>query len=232
VPLFWLVAGAGVGYLLLFAYGLRIANSGQGAVLGPGAMSLNVAWITLLATGERAARQQIIGIAIVLVGVLTILLHDVLSQATHITGFLLIFMASSLWAAHTVASRILALNPLATTAIVSVLNALLVLPMLLVESVRAHLFQASWHSVMIQIVFQGILAAIVALILYAYAIRRIGANNTAVFTPLAPVLTALIGYLLLGDVIDLATGIGLACVVLGVIIGARTKIAPEKKAAA
>src|SRR5512143_2875584 len=128
VPLACLVAGAGVPYVLAFGAGLKIANSGQGAVLGPGANSALVMLLALAALGERPTRRRALGLAITLAGVALVILHDVALGAVRLGGFGLILFASFLWATYTVASRMLHLEPVLNAAVVCCVNAVLFLP--------------------------------------------------------------------------------------------------------
>ena len=216
--LFWLVFGGGAAFVCLFGYGLRIANSGQGAVLGPGALSLNVALISVFVLGDQIGRQRWLGIGIVTAGVLTILLHDVQQGGTRVAGFAMIYAASVISASHTVASRLLSIPPLTVAALVSVGNLLVLLPLLFLGG-YARLAAVPLHDLAIQIFMQGVMAAIVAMVAFNYAIGKLGANRVSTLMPLSLVLTAALGYWLLGDTVDVATALGLACVVIGVLVG-------------
>jgi drug/metabolite transporter (DMT)-like permease len=221
LALFWLAAGAGAPYILAFGYGLKIANSGQGGILGPGAMSLFVTLLAAFVLKEVIPLQRRIGIAIGLIGIALVLAFDIARGGTRLEGFLLVLLAGGLWAAHTIASRALALPPLTTTMIVSVFNGLLLLPIYGLRGGFARLAAAPVHDVVFQALFQGVVVAIAALVAYGFAVRRLGASATAVFPPLTPVIAAVIGYLLLGDTLDLPTVIGLIMVFAGVVIAAR-----------
>jgi drug/metabolite transporter (DMT)-like permease len=217
-PLLAMLVGAGVPYFLLFAHGLRLANSGQGGVLGPGATSAFAALLAWLALGERPRRRRLAGLAITAAGVATVVLHDVLGGGARLAGFALILAASLGWAAYTVASRALMLRPVVNAATVAVANGLAFVPAYLVLGGAARLAGMPIADLALQAFYQGILAAVVALIAFAFAIRRLGAAAAASYSPLSPVLVALFGWLLLGDAVDAATAAGLAAVAVGVVV--------------
>lgn len=219
-----IVAGAGVPYLAAFGYGLTIANSGQGAILGPGANSAIVAALAFLVVHERPSRQRLAGLAITLCGVAYVLLHDASLGGARLGGFALILAASTLWATYTVASRRLGIDPVLSSAVVAVVNAALYLPFYLAAGGAARLAAAPLPDLVLQALYQGVLTAVVALIAYAYAVQRLGPSTAASFTPLSPVLAPAFGWLLLGDTVDLATAIGLATVASGVVIASRAKV--------
>jgi drug/metabolite transporter (DMT)-like permease len=227
--LFWLMAGAGVPYILAFGYGLKIANSGQGGILGPGAMPIFVSIFAALFLKEIITRQRRLGIALGSVGVAIILGFDMAHGAVRLEGFFLILLASCLWATHTIASRSLALPPMTSTMIVSVGNGLLLLPFYALMGGFSRLAAAPIHDVALQAAFQGIVVSIFALVAFAFAVRRLGASSTGVFTPLTPVFASLMGYFLLGDKLDGPTILGLVLVFCGVVIAVRapTPVAPQ-----
>jgi drug/metabolite transporter (DMT)-like permease len=217
-PLLALLVGAGVPYFLLFAYGLRLASSGQGGVLGPGATSAFAALLAWLALGERPRPRRLAGLAVTAAGVGVVVLHDAFAGGTRIAGFALILAASLGWAAYTVASRALMLRPVVNAATVAVVNAVVFVPGYLACGGAARLAAVPLADLALQAFYQGILAAVVALIAFAFAIARLGAAAAAGFSPLTPVLVAAFGWLLLGDVVDGATATGLAAVAAGVLI--------------
>jgi drug/metabolite transporter (DMT)-like permease len=218
LPLLALLLGAGVPYFLLFAYGLRLANSGQGGVLGPGATSVFAVLLAWLALGERPRRRRLAGLAVTAAGIATVVLHDVIGGGGRVAGFALILAASLGWATYTAASRALGLRPVINAAAVAVGNALAFVPAYLACGGGARLAAVPVADLVLQAFYQGILAAIVALIAFAFAIQRLGAAAAASFAPLSPVLVAIFGWLLLGDPVDAATAIGLAAVAAGVVI--------------
>ena len=217
-PLFAMLVGAGVPYFLLFAYGLRLASSGQGGVLGPGATSVLAALLAWLALGERPRPRRLAGLAVTAAGVAVVVLHDALAGGTRIAGFALILAAALGWAAYTVASRALMLRPVVNAATVAVLNAVAFLPGYFALGGGARLAAVPLADLALQAFYQGILAAVVALIAFAFAIGRLGAAAAAGFSPLTPVLVAVFGWMLLGDAVDAATVAGLAAVAAGVLI--------------
>ena len=216
-----MIVGAGVPYFFVFATGLRLANSGQGGVLGPGASGVFTAVIAALLLGERPARPQLIGIAITAGGVALVVLHELFAGGARAGGFLLILCASMGWASFSVASRTLRLRPVVTTAVISVVNAALYLPLYFATGGLQRLAVVPGHDIGLQVVYQGVMTGILALIAFTFAISRLGAAGAASFTPLSPVLVALSGWLILGDTIDAATAAGLAAVGLGVLVANR-----------
>ncbi|MEI8259674.1 MAG: DMT family transporter [Deltaproteobacteria bacterium] len=229
-PLAIAAIGAGVPYFIVFATGLRLANSGQGAVLGPGASGLFTVLIARGVLGERLRRAQWAGLAITAAGIALVVLHDVAGGGARIGGFLMVLVASLAWAGFTIASRSLRLKPVLLAGFIAVANALLYLPFYVASGGLERLRAVSPHDIALQVLYQGVLTGVVALTAFAFAVARLGAAGAASFTPLSPVLIALFGWLLLGDTVDAATAAGLAAVAAGVLVanrGVRRATAPR-----
>lgn len=221
--------GAGVPYVLFFGSGLKIANSGQGAVLGPGANSALVVLLSAFVLRERPSKLRAFGLAITLAGVAIVILHDVALGGVRVGGFAFVLFASFLWASYTVGSRLLHLDPVVNAALVCVTNAVVYLPFWFAAGGMAHIAAAPAGDVWLQAIYQGLVTSVFALIAYAFAVHRLGPSMAASFTPLSPVLAAVIGWLMLGDKVDGATALGLALVATGVLVAMR---APAARAAA
>ncbi len=220
-PLLAAAIGAGVPYFLVFASGLRLANSGEGAVLGPGASGVFTALAAWLVLGERLRGAQRLGIAITAAGAVLVLAHEVLGGGVRTGGLLLVLAASLAWAMFTVASRTLRISPVLIAGFIAVVNAACYLPVYFAGGGLARLQQLPAGTIALQVVYQGVLTGVVALIAFTFAVQRLGAAGAATFTPLAPVLAGLFGWLLLGDAVDAATAGGLAAVALGVLVANR-----------
>ena len=80
---------------------------------------------------------------------------------------------------------------------------------------------------------QGVLIAILALVLYSIAVQEIGAAQTAAFGALTPLLSVTGGVVLLNEDIFLTTIIGIVLVTFGVLMASgifeRDKQANQKK---
>jgi drug/metabolite transporter (DMT)-like permease len=61
------------------------------------------------------------------------------------------------------------------------------------------LARASWSDVALQAVVQGVLTAIVSLLLYGRAVSILGASSGAAFAALCPAMTALLAIPILGE---------------------------------
>jgi drug/metabolite transporter (DMT)-like permease len=221
VALVTVTVGAGVPYFLVFAEGLRRANSGQGGVLGPGAVGVFTALVARAVLRERLRPARLAGLAITSLGIGIVVLHDLAAQGGRAGSFALLLVASLGWASFTVASRTLALAPALVTGFIAVANGVLYLPIYLACGGGTRLAHVPFGDIALQVLYQGVLTGVVALMAFTFAIGRLGAASAASFTPLSPVMIAMAGWLILGDTIDGATAAGLGAVALGVVVANR-----------
>ena len=68
------------------------------------------------------------------------------------------------------------------------------------------------------IFLQGILIAIVAMLLYNFAVQQLGAAQTAAFGALTPVLALIGGFVFLNENITLTKILGIILVSIGVVL--------------
>jgi drug/metabolite transporter (DMT)-like permease len=68
------------------------------------------------------------------------------------------------------------------------------------------------------IILQGLLIAIVAMLLYNFAIRQLGPGQTAAFGALTPILALIGSFIFLGETITILKSIGIFTVAVGVVL--------------
>jgi drug/metabolite transporter (DMT)-like permease len=206
-----LVCGAGAPYVLLTAGGLAFAPAGHMGLITPSCMLLCSTLGSRVFLGETLAAGRIVGVLTILCGLL-LLGWDGLANHGELTwlGDLMFAVGGAFWASYTLATRAWAVQPLHATAVVAVLSMALYVPgyAWLAGDAMAH---APWREIAIQAVFQGLLSAVVALLLYTRAVALLGAARGAVFAALVPSFSLLVAVPLLGE---LPTRLQLAGVVL------------------
>jgi drug/metabolite transporter (DMT)-like permease len=225
-----LAAGAGAPYVLVTAGGLAYAPAGQGGIIAPSCMlvfSTLGGWLLL---GDRPPRRRLAGIAVILAGVLLIGGQNLLNtQPEQWKGQLMFAGGGLLWAGYTVASRAWGADPLQATALVSVISLALYLPAYLLFA-EPRIFAAPLAEVAGQAVFQGLFAAVLALLCYSRAVAILGAGRGAVFATLVPAIALLLAWPLLGETPSLTDLAGAALVTAGMVTA--VGLLPRRRAAA
>src|SRR5262249_19205455 len=109
-----------------------------------------------------------------------------------------LLVAGRAWACYTVGMRRARLDGLHAAAISAVGSMLLYLPIYCALPGIA-IARAPWFDIALQAFVQGILTAIVSLMLYGRAVGILGASSGAAFAALCPAMTALFAIPVLGE---------------------------------
>ena len=193
------LAGGGAAMVLVANAGLVFAPAAHAGALFPGVMPLQVAVLAAFLLGEAFTRRKRIGFGLVSAGALAIVwgAGGTLGTAQNL-GHALFLAAGFLWACYTVAMRRARLGGLHAAAIAAV-GALVTYVPFYVAFAGASLLEAPWHDVALQAVVQGVLTAVVSLLLYGRAVGILGASRGAAFAALCPAMTALFAIPVLGE---------------------------------
>jgi drug/metabolite transporter (DMT)-like permease len=193
-----IVLGGGAPVLLANA-GLLFAPAAHAGALFPGAMPLMVAILAAVILHEAFTATKKLGFALILPGVFGIAWDPGGAIGSRQSVGDALFLASGLaWACYTIAMRRARLDGLHAAAIAAVGALLLYMPVYYFV-VGASLTKASWGDIALQAFVQGLLTAIISLLLYGRAVNILGASSGAAFAALCPALTALMGIPILGE---------------------------------
>ncbi|MEO1402092.1 MAG: DMT family transporter [Cyanobacteria bacterium J06635_1] len=212
---------AGSPYMVLFLFGLSFAPASHGAVLNPGIVP-SVVFIGMVFLGLQSfSLKRLISLLSITLGVVFVTASSFSLQGSVLFGDLLLLGSGISWGLFTLWTKLWNLRPLQSAAIVSVIS-LLYIPPYLLFSYSGFESVAIAH-ILLQAIFQGIVMSIGTIYWVTYAVQCLGAQLTALFSPLVPVLTTLIAIPLLGETPTSIQGAGIILVVLGMISAAKMK---------
>jgi drug/metabolite transporter (DMT)-like permease len=167
---------------------------------------------------EEFTRAKKVGFALILPGVLAIAWGSGGEFGSFQTvGHGLFLGAGLAWAFYTVAMRKARLDGLHAAAISAVGSMILYLPVFAVMA-GGTLAEAPWSDVALQAVVQGVLTAIISLLLYGRAVGILGASSGAAFAALCPAMTALLAIPILGEWPTLSDWGAISLISIGVYI--------------
>jgi len=179
--------------------GLLFAPAAHAGALFPGVMPLMVALLAAALLREEFTAAKKLGFALILPGVLAIVWGSGSEFGSwQNVGHGLFLGAGLAWAFYTVAMRKARLDGLHAAAISAVGSMLIYLPVFAVMPATT-LAQAPWSDMALQAFVQGVLTAILSLLLYGRAVHILGASSGAAFAALCPAMTALLGIPILGE---------------------------------
>jgi drug/metabolite transporter (DMT)-like permease len=180
-------------------WGLLFAPAAHAGALFPGVMPLMVAFLAAAFLREEFTFTKKLGFAFILPGVLAIVWGSGSEFGSwQNVGHGLFLSAGLAWAFYTVAMRKARLDGLHAAAISAVGSMLLYLPIFAFMP-GTKLAIASWNDLGLQGFVQGVLTAIISLLLYGRAVGILGASSGAAFAALCPAMTALLGIPVLGE---------------------------------
>ena len=211
-----IIMGCGAPMVLLVNVGLLFAPAAHGGALFPGVMPLMVAIIAAAVLKESITLEKIVGLALIVIGATGIVLITGGAVGTRQNiGHALFLAAGFVWACYTVAMRLGRLDGLHAAAIAAVGSLVLYLPGYLLIA-GTSVFKAPPFDIALQAIVQGVLTAIVALLLYGRMVNLLGATGGAAFVALTPAMTALLGIPILGEWPSAVDWSALAMISIGV----------------
>lgn len=214
---------AGAPYMVIFLFGLRFAPASHGAVLNPGIVP-SVVFVGMVFLGLQSfSVRRLISLLSITVGVVFVTASSFSLQGSVLFGDLLLLGSGVSWGLFTLFTKLWNLRPIQSVAIVSVISLLYLPPYFLF--VYSGFGAVAIAHVLLQAIFQGIVMSIGTIYLLTYAVQRLGAQLTALFSPLVPVLTTLIAIPLLGEIPTAIQMAGIFLVVLGMLSAAKIKAA-------
>jgi drug/metabolite transporter (DMT)-like permease len=213
-----IVICAGVPYVLLASHGLKMATAAEAGVLIPGTIPLFVALISTVTVQEKIGRVARIGLASIVAGVALIVVPAVLDAAGwQLFGYAICLVSAIMWATYTIAARRIGVDALHLTAIIMVISGALFLPIYLLLPGQG-LWQASAGEFWVQLIYQGPLTGIVALLVYTRAVAILGATRASAFTALLPLSALLLAIPVVGEWPSTGNAIGAVLAALGVLL--------------
>lgn len=209
----------GPPFILIGVGGYTFAPLAHGAVIQPAALTIGGMLLAALALRDRPTPARVAGVCVIIGGLVAIAGPGLLQAgAATPVGDAMFAAAGLMWAAFSILQRRWGLNPVQATAAVSVLSALVYVPGYLALVGIDPIAALPVPMLLAQVVVQGVLSGVVAVIAFSRAVQLLGASRASAFPALVPAVAILIGIPVTGE---LPTGLqlgGLALVTLGLLL--------------
>ena len=213
----------GAGMAALEICGLQYAPASHAAALGPGMVPAWVALLGFLVFARRPSARIIVGASLCAIGVFTLAWWSAAElNARVLAGDAMFLAASALGALYVLQLRNWGIGAIQGAAIVTLYSALVVVPWHL-WSASGELWQVAPVELLWQVLWQGILIGCVALVALNHAIERLGSARSSALVALVPALTAVLGFLFLGEVPSRAELAAMLAIAAGVLIAASSQ---------
>lgn len=191
---------AGPLFILFGVGGYAFAPLAHGAVIQPAAMIIGTTLLAALVLGDRPNRERLFGLVVMIAG-LAATAGPALLAGSSLTplGDAMFVIAGTLWAGFTILTRRWRIKALEATAAVAVVSGLVIIPVYFLTRDASRLLALPLETLLLQILVQGVLSGVVAVILFSRAAELVGAAQAAIFPALVPAAAILIGIPVTGE---------------------------------
>ena len=207
-------------YQYLFILGIHLTSASNTAVLF-GLAPIAMALFSVVLNREAVKPIAWIGILLGFVGVYITVAGKAggyrFSFET-LKGDFLILTAVLIWSHYSVSAKPLLkfYSPLKFTTLTMTIGSVLFFPFTIGELKRLPYSAISFEAWFF-LVFSGVMALSVSLIIWFYSVRKVGNTQTAIYGNLPPVLAVVFAWLILSESIALSLIAGAAVIFLGII---------------
>lgn len=217
-----IVCGAGVPFFLAAMYGGSLTSAAFVGSLIPGMVPLFVCAL-MIAAGRGVPRgTQAAGLGLIAVGVVALVWHHVVPLDTDVlAGAGILLVASGLWALYTVGLKEVDLDPVGSIGLLCLPSFAAMALLVLTGVLPTGLASAAGSDILLFLLVQGLGVGLCAGLLYAFAIRRLGAERSSVIGSLSPVAVVLLAVPLLDESPTLGVLIGVPLITAGVVLANR-----------
>lgn len=224
-----LAAMVGPLFIALGAGGFLYAPLAHGAVIQPATAALVASVIAVIFLREGLDVSRMLGLAMVICGIGIIgalgaaaevgtLVAEARYGTEVLRGQIMFVGAGALWAAFTIALRQWQVPAVGAAAAVSVISALVILPVFATFDSFARLAALPWTQLVLQVTVHGVMAGVLAMVAYARSVALLGVGRAALFPAIVPAAALLLGVPITGEVPLVAEIIGAALATCGLII--------------
>lgn len=211
---FMMMLGAGFPYSIVVSSAFGYAPAGHGGVIIPGTMLVTSVVLAHIFFGEKLSGKRALGVIAILTG-LACLAGGGATES--LKGDLMFMAGGLLWAGYTFFVRKWPTDGLVVAARVSLLSLLIVL------GGAAFGFAEGITDVPLDVAFtqglwQGVVSAILALVLFNKAVGYLGSGRAATLNALIPVVAVMLAFVVLDEEPSPMELIGLITIICGIAI--------------
>ncbi|WP_322804825.1 DMT family transporter [Vibrio alfacsensis] len=225
IPLRYLVGmviGCGLPYLLIASTAMQYAPVSHGSALIPGTLPLFVSCIAIVCYQQPLSTIRKLGLTMLLIGIIVFLLSNLGSQYhwKQLYGHSLLLLGSLMWALFTISARVANLSAHVAAGFVALISLGLLIISISMGWLDSYLAQTPlsewpWETLLGHILLQGIGAGLIASYTFLYAVRTIGAEASAAFGSLTPMVATLLAIPIFNETPNTSTWIALTFITFG-----------------
>ncbi|KGJ97390.1 DMT family transporter [Colwellia psychrerythraea] len=212
----------GFAYALFVFKGFELTPASQAAVILPGLMPVLIIVLSVFINKQSHPMTKWLGTAVITLGVGILFLQEFSSQGQLSLGHLTMAAAALCWALFTVLLNRWEISPWQATVSLSVITFLLYMPIYLVFLPK-NVSMSLWQDILLQSVYQGVLAATIQLLLYTKAVQLIGAAGMGSMMAIVPILAGISALFFFDEPLKPALVVAMVLVSFGVWLANTTR---------
>lgn len=209
-------------FSLLMLYGVIYTTATSAGIITSALPSL-IALLAWLWLRERLSRRAIVAVVFAAAGIAVLNLQDAgLSGKSNVLGNLLVLGAVLAEALFAVFSRRLSLtvHPWSMAFGVNIVGFFLFAPLAVVQAMNFAWAGPGWE-LWGWVVLYSITASVLSFLLWYRGVSQVPANVAGLFTGLMPLSAALVGFLVLGELLSFGHILGMGMVIMAILLGAK-----------
>lgn len=211
--------GCGFPYVWLVYIGLKLIPSANASVLINGFLPVVTSIVALVFLHKRITRATWALMAVIILSTSLMSFQTIQFSWNYAVGLALLLIATSVLAVYMVAVKAWNISIREIMVWVPLLNAVLLFPFWLAYSEGVHeILALPPKNLLFHVVYQGVVVSVVALFLFSFAIKTIGAFATSLFMALVPSVTAVIAVSCCGELPTALQWAGIALCSAGLLI--------------
>ncbi len=215
--------GIGVYYIFQY-YGIKFAGPSVSAIIVMLLCPVSIFAISAFKYKEKVTNGEKIGLALSGVGCFLVITDGSLAFASNlevIIGGLFGVVCAVFWAIYTVAGSkvVKKYDPMTSTAYITILGTIMAAPFAAADmAITGQSFQPSFF---LAALYLGVLCTVVGYVFWFKALTGLDARTTGSMLYFEPIVTILLAWVVLGEMIGPVSAVGSVITVIGVVILSR-----------
>ncbi|MBO9702824.1 MAG: DMT family transporter [Sporocytophaga sp.] len=212
--------GCGFPYTMLSFIGLKTTKAANAGVLVNGMLPVIGLLFTILWFKERVSKMKYLAIFVLLTA--NLLMANLASSfsASYLPGILCLLSAALVFSTYMAATRRWGYGMKDVIAFVPLVNAVLFFPLWLMNP--SAILSSPAQDVLIQMIYQGVVVSVFALLLITFSVSKLGSGPMSVFLSYVPVVTAVLAFFFLKESLSYTEQAGIVLCSAGLMIYAKS----------
>jgi drug/metabolite transporter (DMT)-like permease len=208
--------GCGFPYTMLSFIGLKTIKAANAGVLVNGMLPVIGLFFTLFWFKEKVSKIKYLAIFILLIANLIMMNISTNPTPIYLLGIGSLLSAAVAFSTYMAATRRWGYGMKDVIAFVPIVNAVLFLPLWF--CFPSQILQTPVQDILIQMIYQGLIVSVLALVLITYAVSKLGSGTMSVFLSYVPAVTAILAFIFLHESLSIQEQLGIVLCSIGLTV--------------